>query len=165
MMTEHPHTGPSSAHHVTDPGGRLPRRGGSSMLARLVSPFAAVVPWLLTMAGLLLASRWLFDIQRVQASWEAIIGGAVLLIVAALIWAALTAWSSVGTFIAGASTVAVGVLLAEPEVYLWVATEFSSAGGTNSSMAFSTFTPVNFFLFGSLLVAAALGAAGARRRG
>lgn len=151
---------------MTGPADRSPRKAGSSWLARLVSPFVAVVPWLLTMAGLAVANRWLVDLQRaMEVSWGHIIGGTALLIVAALVWAALTAWSSVGTFVAGACTILFGVVLSVPDLFFRVSQAVSDAPGLDLGIAFDTLSPPRFLLFGSLLVAAALGAAGARRRG
>lgn len=167
MTTEPPHAERAgSTHQMAKPVGGAPRRAGSSAAARLVSPFIAVVPWFLTMTGLTVASRWHITIVRtMESSWAVVIGGTALLILAALIWAALTAWSSVGTFVAGACTLLLGLLLSSPEVYIPASRKLFDGSVPGWQAMALTLSPPTFLLIGSLLLAASLGAAGARRRG
>ena len=67
--------------------------------ARLLGlPFVAVVPWLLMVGGALLVARSALAYRiNFERGWGELVGGVVLLLVAALLWAVLTAWSSSGT--------------------------------------------------------------------
>lgn len=137
--------------------------GGSRVLARLLTPFLAVIPWVLTMAGLAVGAEWQERFaQRFQTEWGFLLGTAAVLVVAALVWAALTAWSSVGTVLAGALTLLLGVMIASPEAARHLFDLLMELPGGGRRVYFIV-TPINFFLIGSLLLAAGLGAAGARR--
>lgn len=140
----------------TDPPGRT--------LARVVSPVAAVLPWLITVVGLALLARGSVLFQRTfEVPWGYLLGGAAVLVLAALIWAALTAWSSSGTTIAGVLTLAAGVLLAAPGVDRQVYPPLTNLAGSQQELVHHVVTSMNLLLWGSLLLAAGLGAAGARR--
>lgn len=137
--------------------------GGSRALARLLTPVLAVIPWLLTMAGLAVAAEWQLRYQqRFETDWGFVLGAAAVLVVAGLIWAALTAWSSVGTVLAGVITLVLGGVVASPEAGRQIYDLLLDLPGDGRRVYFIV-TPTNFFLIGSLLIAAGLGAAGARR--
>lgn len=135
--------------------------GESRMLGRLLTPFLAMVPWLLTMGGLwLLASATKSSWEQFETQWGSVGGAVVLFVVAALLWAAVTAWSSVGTTLAGLATLAVGVALNIASVAREIYNFFPNTMG---AQVWYFVSPMNFLLVGSLLLAAGLGAAGARR--
>lgn len=155
-------TGTSRAHRAEDD---TSRGGGSRILARLLTPVLAVIPWLATVAGLGIVSEWQMRFaQRFQTDWGILLGAVAVFVVAALLWAALTAWSSVGTVLAGALTVVLGLVLASPEASGQVYELLRDLPVDNRRM-YSILTPTNFLLIGSLLLAAGLGAAGARHLG
>lgn len=129
------------------------------MIPRLLSPLLAVVPWWLTMIGTGLLVRW-FSPESYRTSWTWLIGGTTVLLLSALAWGALTAWSSLGTLVAGTITVVFGVLTAT-----WAARRFLFAhlgGGTWGATALNVVEPRHLVPIGTMLVAAGLGAAGAR---
>lgn len=137
--------------------------GGSRMLARVLTPFLAVIPWLVTVAGLAVMAEWQVRFAReFQTSWEIVLGAVVAFLVAALLWAALTAWSSVGTVLAGLLTIGLGLVVASPEASRPIFEVLQDLPGGNQPV-YSVVTPTHFFLIGSLLIAAGLGASGARR--
>lgn len=137
--------------------------GGSRVLARVLTPFLAVIPWVITMAGLAVISEWQVRFaQRFQTDWGILLGAVAVFVVAALLWGALTAWSSVGTVLAGALTVVLGLVIAAPEASRHVFDLLMDLPGDSRRVYFIV-TPTNFLLFGTLLIAAGLGASGARR--
>lgn len=137
--------------------------GGGRMLARLVSPFLAVIPWLLTMGGLwMLARSARTQAEQFETAWGQVVGAVVLFVLAALVWAALTAWSSVGTTLAGVASLAFGIALSSVSVAREIYTAFPSGMGNE---VWYFVTPMNFLLMGSLLIGGGLGAAGARHLG
>ena len=137
--------------------------GGSRALARLLTPVLAVLPWLLTMGGLVLAAEWQMRfMQRLQSEWGFLLGATAVFVVAALVWAGLTAWSSVGTVLAGLLTILLGLALATPDLGREIYTLLTDLSG-DSGRVYTIATPINFALIGSLLLAAGLGASGARR--
>ncbi|MFX4286778.1 hypothetical protein ACQBJO_01230 [Janibacter sp. G349] len=112
--------------------------GGGRLVAWLVTPFAAVVPWLL------------------------MVGGA-LLVVAALLWAVLTAWSSSGTTVAGLATLAAGLFVATRAGASLVAEVGREGPVTLQTPLYSVANETVLLPLGAVLLAAGLGAAGARR--
>lgn len=140
--------------------------GPSRLLAQLLAPVVAIVPWLTTFGGATLLGHATVRMQvRFEQPWGLLLGGLFVLVVAALLWAALTAWSSSGAVVAAGCTIGVGVLLATREGarFLW---EMTGEGPVTLQRPLLTvLTPTTFFLVGSLLLAAGLGAAGARRLG
>lgn len=135
--------------------------GGSRLLGRVLTPFVAVVPWVMTMGGLwLLASSAKSFAEQFETNWGQVGGAVVLFVVAALLWAALTAWSSVGTTLAGLLTLALGVALSSVSLAREI---YNLVPGAMGQQVWYFVTPMNFLLMGSLLLAAGLGAAGARR--
>lgn len=140
--------------------------GPSRLMAQLLAPVVAIFPWLTTFAGAtLLAYATVRMQERFEQQWGLVFGGLVVLVVAALLWAALAAWSSSGALVAGVCTIAVGVLLATRgwSRFLWEVT--GDGPVTLQRPLLTVITPFNFFLVGSLLLAVGLGAAGARRLG
>lgn len=138
-------------------------RGRSRVLAWLLSPVLAVAPWLLTLAGFVVVSGWYVGFQRAFATqWGPLLGGLVVLVLAGVLWAVLTAWSSAGAIVAGAATIVFGLLLGVVEVNRAVLDALRGLGIELTS-AYYVFTPPSMILVGSLLLAAGLGAAGARR--
>lgn len=139
--------------------------GGGRLLPWLLGPVAAVVPWLVTIAGAVVLSRWLQVMQRnFEAEWGLVVGGTAVLLLAAVLWAVLTAWSSSGAVVAGLATIGLGVALAEPGFGYKIMrpiVELSSVAREASYIM----TPLLLIPVGSLLLAAGLGAAGARRLG
>ncbi len=139
------------------------RGGGSRALARLLTPVLAVLPWLLTMAGVGLAAEWQVRYQlRFESQWAFILGAAALLVVAALVWGVVTAWSSVGTILAGLLTLALGLAVSVPEIGREVFRLGSQLPG-DGRWWYTAMSAINLLVLGSLLLAAGLGAAGARR--
>lgn len=135
--------------------------GGSRMITRLLTPFLAVIPWLLVMGGLWLLARAGRTLsERLETQWGPVLGAVAVLVVAALLWAVVTAWSSAGTTLAGLLTLAAGVALSDLDIARRVHEALPHAVVDDS---WRVVTPVNFFLVGSLLLAAGLGASGARR--
>lgn len=152
-------SGTTRTHRAEDDIGR----SGDRALAWLVTPFLAAIPWLLTMGGLWVLGRAArTQAVRFETAWVEVLGAAALLVVAALLWAAVTAWSSVGTTLAGVVTLVLGVLLHQPSV---AREAYRLLSGGASGEVWYVVTPMNFLLLGSLLVAGGLGAAGARRMG
>lgn len=137
--------------------------GGSRALARLLTPVLAVLPWLLTMAGVGLAAEWQVRYQmRFETQWAFILGAAALLAVAALIWGAITAWSSVGTVLAGLLTLALGLAVSVPEIGSEVFRLGSDLPG-DGRWWYTAVSSINLLVVGSLLLGAGVGASGARR--
>lgn len=133
-------------------------------MARLVTPFLAVVPWLMTMAGLFVLGRSYLELQqRLQTSWGWVLGGTALLVLAALVWAVVTAWSSAGTTVAGVCTLLLGGAFAVPELQMEFFALIRKVGFLNHATSYGVFSTMNFMLYGSLLLAGGLGAAGSRR--
>lgn len=140
--------------------------GGGRMVAWLVTPFVAVVPWLVMAGGVLLLLHAARSIQiSFQPAWGALVGGTLVVLVAALLWAALTAWSSVGTVVAGLCTVAAGLATAtRPGIE--VVSRLGIEGPVRlQSLLYGFATPYVLVPLGALLIAGGLGAAGARRLG
>lgn len=136
----------------------------SRLLAYLLTPFVAVVPWLLTLLGIGLVNRGMLDYQRTfETPWTWVLGGAGALVLAALLWALLTAWSSLGTLLAGLLTLILGLLVPTRPVSRWLVDIAYDAGSLVRETVLTLTNPVYFLLIGSLLVAAALAASGARR--
>lgn len=139
-----------------DLGGR-----GSRTLARVVSPLVAVLPWLMTAGGLWAMARVNRNYAlRLEPAWGWLLGTLAVLVLAALVWAALTAWSSVGTTLAGLGTLALGIVVSMPELWQQVSPSLIRVLGRDYWFVIN---PTNCLLMGSLLLAAGLGAAGARR--
>ena len=137
--------------------------GSSRLLAWLLTPLVAVLPWWVTIGGLwMLARGWRSYAEQFQPQWGATFAGAAVLVLAALLWAAVTAWSSVGTTVAGLCTLALGVALGDLQLARSIYDLVPTSVGRD---AYVILTPMNFLLFGSLLLAAGLGGAGARRLG
>lgn len=135
--------------------------GGGRVLGRLATPFLAVIPWLLTVGGLwVLARSARAQAEQFETDWGHVVGAVVLFALAALAWAALTAWSSVGTTLAGVVSLAFGVALSSVSLAREIYAVFPNRMGNE---VWYFVTPMNFLLMGSLLLAAGLGAAGARR--
>lgn len=141
-----------------------PGGGGGRVLARVVTPFVAVVPWLIMLVGqfLLLRSLQSYRVQF-EMGWGELVLGIVVLMVSALVWAGLTAWSSAGTTVAGLATIAVGVAVATAPGARLVFRIGREGPVTLQSVIYAFFTPANLVPLGCLLLAAGLGAAGARR--
>ncbi|WP_435201953.1 hypothetical protein [Janibacter sp. GS2] len=135
-------------------------RGGRT-LARVLSPVVAVLPWSMTVGGLWAMARVSRNSAlRLEPAWGWLLGALALLVLAALVWAALTAWSSVGTTLAGLCTLALGVAVSIPALWQQVSPSLSRVLGQDFWFVIN---PTNCLLMGSLLLAAGLGAAGARR--
>lgn len=135
------------------------------MVARLLTPALAVVPWLVMTGGILFLLRASRSMRlRFEPAWGELVGGVVLVLLSALLWAALTAWSSVGTTVAGLCTIALGLATA---THFGMRTVFrlGREGPVRLQDLFYGFaTPTLLVPLGALLLAAGLGAAGARRR-
>lgn len=143
--------------------GRTGGGGRSRLLAWLLSPVLAVVPWVVTIAGFGMVTGWYVGFQRAFATqWGPLLGGLVVLVLAALLWALLTAWSSAGTVVAGTATIIFGLLLGVVDINRAVL-DTLDALGIELTSAFYLFTPPSMILVGSLLLGVGLGAAGARR--
>lgn len=141
-----------------------PGAGGGRLVAQLVTPFVAVVPWLLTAAGaLLLANASIAYRLTYETGWAELVGGVLLTLLAAAIWAALTVWSSVGATVAGLCTLVLGIVAAtEPGARMVYRIGREGPVSLQSSL-YIVATPTMLIPLGSLLIAAGLGAAGARR--
>lgn len=136
-------------------------RGSGRVLPRLLTPFLAVVPWLVTMGGLwMLARSGRAFAERFETQWGFTLGAVALLLVAALLWAALTAWSSVGTTVAGLCSLVFGIALSDVRLTSEI---HQLVPDLMTRDVWLFITPMNFLLLGSVLIAAGLGAAGARR--
>lgn len=135
--------------------------GGSRALAQALAPVVAVVPWLMTVGGLWAMGRASESMAaRFQTDWVWVLGGLAALVVAALVWAAVIAWSSSGALAAGLCSLVAGVALSIPGVMSEVYSALPSGGGRS---LWYVVTSGNFMLLGSLLLAAGLGASAARR--
>lgn len=141
-----------------------PERHGR-LLARLLSPVAAVVPWLLTVAGLALAQRSYLEMVRAyRESWGTVLGAAAVLVLAALLWALVVTWSSTGPLLAGAATLLLGVVVVQRDVSAWVwQRSIDGFGPTGAPAVNLALSAPSLLLVGSLLLAVGAGAAGARR--
>lgn len=137
--------------------------GGGRLLAWLLTPFAAVVPWWLMCAGVWVVARALQAYSvRFTTEWGTALAGVAVLLLAAVLWAAVTAWSSVGTTLAGVCTLAFGLAMFALSVSHRV---YDLVPRSLGREAYFVLSPLNFVLMGSLLIAAGLGAAAARRIG
>lgn len=135
--------------------------GGGRALAQALAPVVAIVPWLMTMGGLWALGRASESLAaRFQTDWAWVLGGLALLVVAALVWAAVIAWSSSGAIAAGLCSLAAGFALSFPSVMSEVYSALPRSGGRS---LWYVVTSGNFMLLGSLLLAAGIGAAAARR--
>lgn len=146
------------AEHRTSSGGRL--------TAQLLTPLLAVVPWLMMMGAIVLLARSMTSYRvTFERGWGEIVGGTVLLLVAAGLWAALTAWSSSGAAVAGLCTLAFGFfVVTEPGLRLVY--RMGREGPASLQTAwYSVASELLLLPIGALLLAAGLGAAGARRWG
>ncbi|WP_201467865.1 hypothetical protein [Janibacter melonis] len=143
---------------------RLEGRPRSRGLARALSPLVAVAPWLLTVAGIALAGEWQRGVYaRGERSLGLLLAALVVLLLAALLWAAVTAWSSVGTVLAGVLTVVLALALGAPgPVSRAISQSVLEAGLPYRAYAVLV-APVPFLVLGTTLVAAGLAAAAARR--
>lgn len=148
----------------------LATRRRSSLTARLASLPLAVIIWLLTMGGLALhqqaKSELRLELERTvdpTLPMEWTLGATVLLVVAGLLWAVLTAWSSVGTVVVGVVTVAFGVVMSSRAGLLWVV-ERASDYDWGLRLLPAMLTPEQLTLLGSMLLAVGLATALARRR-
>lgn len=140
--------------------------GGGRLVAWLVTPFAAVVPWLLMVAGALLVARSALAYRvNFERGWGELVGGLVLLVVAALLWAVLTAWSSAGTTVAGLATLAAGLFVTTRAGASLVAEIGREGPVTLQTPLYSVANETVLLPLGAVLLAAGLGAAGARRLG
>lgn len=138
--------------------------GGGRLVAWLVTPFAAVVPWLLMVGGALLVARSALAYRiNFERGWGELVGGLVLLLVAALLWAVLTAWSSSGTTVAGLATLAAGLFVATRAGASLVAEVGRERPVTLQTPLYSVANETVLLPLGAVLLAAGLGAAGARR--
>lgn len=146
--------------------GRTGGGGRSRVLARVLSPVAAVLPWLVMMAGqgLMLKAYESYRI-RFEMGWGTLIVGVILMLVAAILWAALAAWSSTGPLVAGAATIGLGLFVATSSGARLIYRLGVEGPASVQSVMYGVLTPVNLIPIGSLLLAAGLGAAGARRLG
>ncbi len=138
--------------------------GESRLLPRLLTPVLAVVPWWMTIAGVANLQRWYFDYaRRLESMTVTLLAAVAVLLVAAVIWGALSAWSSAGTLLAGGVTVLWGFATGLPSVMrtIFQATSLRDLTGVQLFQVLTS--PVVLVLLGSLLLAAGLGAAGARR--
>lgn len=161
----------------TRPG---PRRG-ASRTARVASVPLALVLWVLTVAGLALHAKAQFTVRERVAEtfvppdgpsgWA--LGATALLLVVALLWAVLTAWSAVGTIVVGVASIAAGVAMGFQTVARWVFEHLWLAGLDGLWVGFdrpptlvvpAAITMENLTLLGSMLLAAGLATALARRR-
>lgn len=148
-----------------------PRRG-SSLTARLVSLPLAVALWLLTMGGLALHGQAqvefmaemsrTFNVPDIPSGWT--LGGTALLVAVAILWAVLTAWSSVGTVVIGIATIVAGVSMGFGKATLWVFERTAGLDFSAHRLVPIVLTPDSLTLLGSLLLAAGLGVALVRRR-
>ncbi len=140
--------------------------GSSRLLAWLVAPFVAVVPWLVTFLAVCLLASVQFRMQtRYEAAWGMVFAGLLVLVVAAVMWAALTVWSSSGAIVAGLCTLLLGLFsVTGPGMSLVFRMGRHGPDFIQQSF-YSVAGPATLILFGSLLLAMGLGAAGARRLG
>lgn len=146
-------------------------RRRSSMVARLASLPLAVILWLLTMGGLALHQQATAELRlNLERTFDAglpmgwTLGATALLVVAALLWAVLTAWSSVGTVVVGVATVAFGVAMSSREVFIWVLELTNGLDWSVRQLLPAMLTPEHLTFLGSMLLAVGLGASLARRR-
>lgn len=138
--------------------------GGGRLVAWLVTPFAAVLPWLLTIGGALLLARSALAYRvNFERGWGELAAGVVALLVAALLWAALTVWSSSGTTVAGLATLAVGLYVTTRSGASLVARMGREGPVPLQSPLYSIANEIVLLPLGAVLLAAGLGAAGARR--
>lgn len=155
-------------------------RRRSSTTARLTSLPLAVVLWVLSICGVALHGQAFVEGERRRREafategqeafatpglpWEWVIGATALLVVAALLWAVLTAWSSVGTVVVGLASIAAGMAVASTTVlvqlYEWILALDESAWQLVPFVA----KPATLTLLGAMLLAVGLGAALIRRR-
>ena len=137
---------------------------GKMVVAWLVTPFVAVVPWLLMVGGALLVARSALAYRiNFERGWGELVGGVVLLLVAALLWAVLTAWSSSGTTVAGLATLAAGLVVTTRAGASLVAEIGREGPVTLQTPLYSVANETVLLPLGAVLLAAGLGAAGARR--
>lgn len=159
--TSRGHAAPWTQHAEDRTGG-----GGGRTIARAISLVAAVVPWGVLMAGMLLLVRAENERRiRFEMGWGMFIGGVVIVLVAMLLWAALTAWSSLGTTVAGLATLVSGVVIATDSGYRLLADLAQAGPAPFTSAVYVVGAPYVLVPLGAVLVAAGLGAAGARRLG
>ena len=159
--TSQGHAAPWTQHAEDRTGG-----GGGRTIARAISLVAAVVPWGVLMAGMLLLVRAENERRiRFEMGWGMFIGGVVIVLVAMLLWAALTAWSSLGTTVAGLATLVSGVVIATESGYRLLADLAQAGPAPFTSAVYVVGAPYVLVPLGAVLVAAGLGAAGARRLG
>lgn len=143
-----------------------PTGGRSRLAGQLVTPFLAVLPWAGTVVGCLLLARATTQMQmRFEQSWGLIIGGALVLVIAAVGWAAITAWSSSGAVVAGLCTMATGVFVATRPGMQAVSQLGQSGPVPVQYPLYSVATPLNLLVLGSMLLALGLAASAARRLG
>lgn len=145
----------------------LPRTSGtrSRWPAHLMSPVLAIIPWVLTVWAVARLLAWVLP-RPGQVQAGPVVTATALLLLAAAGWALLTAWSSVGTLVAGAGTLLLGWFAATATGQraffdLGLATRTLDRSETLRE----AWQPAQLLLLGSLLVAMSLAAAGARRLG
>lgn len=165
-QTERIDSDPTTAAPWTPPVRPPASWSANRLVARLLTPVLAVVPWMVTLAGGLMLSQSVMQFQvRLEGNWTLLIGGTLVLLLGALLWAALTAWSSVGTTVAGMATIIVG-LLAYTQTGMRAIYEIGIESPLRLQWPLIMFVDsMTLILIGSLLLAAGLGAAGARRVG
>lgn len=140
----------------------MPRVLHSRLLARLLSPALAILPWWITVMGVARLSAWQYPLPG-DSGLGPVLTAAAFLLVAAVLWALVSAWSATGPLLAGVCTVWTAVFLATREGQL-----IMSRLTLTTDVDFMRTTqylahPGHSVVVGCLLLAAGLGAAGARR--
>lgn len=142
--------------------GAMPGLLGSRPLARLLSPVVAILPWWVTVFGIAQMRAWRTPLPGTQ-DLALILTVTVSLLVAAMVWALVTAWSSTGPLVAGWCTLVTSWILAS-DVGRRILLELTISGGVDFMRTVDWLAqPVFALIVGSFLIAAGLGAAGARR--
>ena len=135
----------------------------SRVVAWLLSPLVAILPWWITILGVMALARWQYPGPGESADVSLLVGATAWLLFAGLLWALVTAWSSTGPVVAGMCSLLTGWLLntGAAQNRVWDLTYVLDLDTSQEVRWLAQ--PVFFLLVGSLLVAAGLGAAGARR--
>lgn len=91
----------------------------SRWTARLLSPVVAVLPWWVTLIGVAGLYEWRNSFNG-GPGFSLVLGPTLWLLLGALLWGAVTAWSSVGTLLAGGWTVLTGLGLSTRAGQIWL---------------------------------------------
>lgn len=140
----------------------MPRALRSRLLARLLSPALATLPWWVTVMGVARLSAWQYPLPG-ESGLGPVLTATAFLLVGAVLWALVTAWSATGPLCAGVCTLWTAGLLATRQGQLIMSrlTLTTDVDFMRTSQYLAH--PGHSVVVGCLLLAAGLGAAGARR--